>query len=373
MASRRLEIQRLGPIREADVRLGDLTVLVGPQASGKSIFLETLKLALDSGPVKMKLEVAGFDWGKDERALADLFYGEGMRSIWQRDTEIRWQGKETSLKKLAAGRYHNEKCFYIPAQRVLAFSREGWFRPFSEFRPGDPFVVREFSDKIRMLVEGESGALFPQSNRLKKEIRDLLQRGIFGEYRLEVAKSGAQKRVVMKSGEGELPFMVWSTGQREFIPLLLGLYQLMPPAKRSRHKEIEYVVIEEMEMGLHPQAIEAMLFVVLELMSLGYRVCLSTHSVEVLNMVWALGRIQEHGDAADLLNLFRLPKTAGPSKVAEASMRKDIVTYYFDRKGPVKDISGLSLEESIEAGADWGGLTSFASRAAEVVGEVLSR
>lgn len=42
-----LNLRNLGPIREADLTFGDLTVLTGPQASGKSIALQVLKLAID--------------------------------------------------------------------------------------------------------------------------------------------------------------------------------------------------------------------------------------------------------------------------------------------------------------------------------------
>ena len=43
----RLTVTKVGPIDAADVEFGDLTVIVGPQATGKSIFLQTLKLLLD--------------------------------------------------------------------------------------------------------------------------------------------------------------------------------------------------------------------------------------------------------------------------------------------------------------------------------------
>lgn len=41
---KKLSINNLGPIRNAEVGFGDLTVLVGPQATGKSLFLQILKL-----------------------------------------------------------------------------------------------------------------------------------------------------------------------------------------------------------------------------------------------------------------------------------------------------------------------------------------
>jgi len=77
--------------------------------------------------------------------------------------------------------------------------------------------------------------------------------------------------------------MVWSAGQREFVPLLLGLYWFASPTKVKRRGGIRWVMIEEMEMGLHPKGIEVMLFIILDLLWRGYRVCLSTHSPHVLD------------------------------------------------------------------------------------------
>ncbi len=44
-----LRIERVGPIGQAEIRFGDLTILVGPQASGKSIALQLFKLIHDTG------------------------------------------------------------------------------------------------------------------------------------------------------------------------------------------------------------------------------------------------------------------------------------------------------------------------------------
>ena len=42
-----LEIHDFAQIRDATIELGDLTVLVGPQATGKSLALQLLKLCVD--------------------------------------------------------------------------------------------------------------------------------------------------------------------------------------------------------------------------------------------------------------------------------------------------------------------------------------
>jgi len=45
----RLRIENFGPIVEAEVEFGDLTVFVGSQATGKSLFLQIFKLLQDRG------------------------------------------------------------------------------------------------------------------------------------------------------------------------------------------------------------------------------------------------------------------------------------------------------------------------------------
>ena len=148
--------------------------------------------------------------------------------------------------------------FFIPAQRVLSL-RDGLTRPFTDYRAGDPFVVREFSQILHDLVQTEfnrTPELFPKRNRLTKNFRDLIDRDIFRGFGLKISED-IQKHIVLSSpsSESELPFLVWSAGQREFVPLLLGLYWLMPPGKVARRSKLKWVVIEELEMGLHPNAI----------------------------------------------------------------------------------------------------------------------
>jgi hypothetical protein len=273
--------------------------------------------------------------------------------------------------------------FFIPAQRVLTLGK-GWPRPFTDFSAGDPFVVRDFSEKIRVLMETEIGAeglLFPQTRRLKREIRKLLLKTVFAKFWLRVDKHGLQRRLVLQpsrrslsdESQQSLPFMVWSAGQREFVPLLLGLYWLLPPTKVSRRGDIEWVVIEELEMGLHPKAISTVLLLVLDLLSRGCRVCLSTHSPHVLDVVWALNVFKEHGGTPrTLLRLFDVEATQTMRSMAEKVLKKDARVYYFDQaSGETCDISSLypGSEEAAEAG--WGGLTEFSGRVADAVAEVV--
>jgi predicted ATPase len=50
-----LELNNIGQIKKAKVTFGDLTVLVGNQATGKSLFLQMYKLTQDIGFIKNEL------------------------------------------------------------------------------------------------------------------------------------------------------------------------------------------------------------------------------------------------------------------------------------------------------------------------------
>jgi hypothetical protein len=179
----------------------------------------------------------------------------------------------------------------------------------------------------------------------------------------------------LKHGEHEaLPFTVWSAGQREFVPLLLGFYQLLPPAATGRRLGLEWAVIEEMEMGLHPQAISSVLLLVLDLLSRDYRVCLSTHSPHVLDLVWALRVLRERGGQVDdVLDLFGLRTDAQTKPLAEAALNKTAGVYYFTRQGMVRDISRLDPAAEDDSESGWGGLTEFSSQVGEIVSKVAAR
>jgi hypothetical protein len=380
MKTKTLKIRNLGQIQEANLSFGDLTVLVGPQATGKSIAVQLLKLMVDAGKIQEEMGRYGIDWSGKLPDFIDAYLGEGMRSIWKPgESGVSWDGKAVSLEQLAARKRTNkdENLFFIPAQRVLAL-RDGWPRPFTDYSPGDPFAVREFSEKLRVLVEKEfSGeSLFPQPKRLKKEFRDMLERDVFSKFSLKIDKVHSQKRLVLGEGKGEdgLPYMVWSAGQREFVPLLLGMYWLMPPTKVSRRGKIEWVVLEELEMGLHPRAISVVLMMVFELVSRGYKVVLSTHSSQVLDAMWALKHLAENKAKPEaLLEVFCAPKTTGMLKLAAAIMKKTRRVHYFDREsGNTRDISDLdpSAEEDGESG--WGGLSEFSARANDAVARAVA-
>ena len=379
---RRIDAGGIGPITRAEIEFGDLTVFVGPQATGKSIVLQLLKLLVDRYAIHQELRRFSIEWRGDSEGenFLSLYFGEGMAGLWNPDYSALSADREgVDLIEYARGRRLNreEKLFFIPAQRVLSV-RDGATRPFTDYRYGDPYVLREFSEKLHQLIQNEfgpSGTLFPQRNRLNEALRRPLTEHIFGGFNLETEASQLQRRIVLRrGGEPPLPYLVWSAGQREFVPLLLGLYWLMPPSKTSRRGALERVVIEEPEMGLHPSGLSAVMNLVLELVRRSYRVSLSTHSPHVLDIVWALRFFQQNGgQAADVLKTLGLSSGRRTRELAESALASELRVYYFSRDGTVRDISDLDpgAEDQDEAG--WGGLTEFSGQVGDVVAEVAAR
>ena len=376
----RIKLTLLGQIHEADMSFGDLTVFVGEQASGKSILLQLMKLILDAGNITQTLKKHGFDWQKKTDNFLSLYFGEGMQTIWNPDeTKVTVDKVDFTPRKALSRRKKDENLFLIPAHRVVTL-KDGWPRAFTDYATSDPYVVKEFSEQLRLLMEAGLGsgerAIFPQEGRMNKTLRDVIGQSIFGDAEIRLDRSGLRKRIVLDVAGSQLPFMVWSTGQREFTPLLLGLYWLMPSGKARKKDNVNWVIIEEPEMGLHPQAISALLLIFLELLKRGYKVIISTHSAQILELVWAIRFIAKSKAApARLRQLLDLKASAYSNDLTETILdEKTFKTYYFSRQDGVvnvKDISTLDAEDPDEAVSDWGGLTLFSTKSADVVTEAV--
>ena len=80
----RLRVKNVGPIRTADVTPGDLTVFVGPQATGKSIFLQILKLLVDRDSIHDMIQSMSMSnhHQKEEQGIHLLENTERPSAIW---------------------------------------------------------------------------------------------------------------------------------------------------------------------------------------------------------------------------------------------------------------------------------------------------
>ncbi|MDC3953409.1 AAA family ATPase [Polyangium jinanense] len=387
---KRLQVRGFGPIQKGDVEFGDLTVLVGPQATGKSLFVQLFKAIQDAGAIEYELGEYGFDWSDGDDPVSDycgLYFGGGLETVIQTDTVVLRNGKPFDFRKVAVplrGTSLKETVCLIPAQRVLVL-QDGWPKPFMAYAAGDPYAIRKFSESLRKFMEDafrrpRSLSRFPQPMGLDAGLHAVVDASVYVGSKIVLEKEGMRKRIALKppGADFALPYNAWSAGQREFTPLLLGLYSLMP--WRSRAGDIDTVIIEEPEMGLHPQAIVSFGLLVLELLVRDYRVILSTHSPVVLDLVWAIRELSstapDNGVKAlcDIFNIDQL--TVSMPALLKSALQKKYRTYYFHptNSGVItEDISTLDPGSSDPSVAGWGGLSGFSGRIAQIVGEAVSR
>lgn len=375
-----LEVNNFGPIEKAKVNFGDLTFVVGPQASGKSLFLELLKYLLDKDFVLSDLKRYNYVVeNNNPKKILDLFFGEGMNEVFRENTEIFLNGEKQAINSLLTFNKENQKTeqlFYIPAQRILSIS-DGRPKNFMEFDVATPYVLRSFSETLRLYLQGGIGnaVIFPAGKRLKEALLNSFDENIFHGGKIVMEDVAGLRKFKMRIDSANIPFMTWSAGQKEFMPLLLAFYylscgdghQLM---KRGEHK---YVVIEEPEMGLHPQAIKSVILEILELIHNGLKVIISTHSTTLLDFAWAFNIIKGsscNNKTDAFYEMFDIAKDASNEHLFDSLLEKKISTVYFSRAGKYvtsTDISSLDAGNDNLDVSEWGGLSRFASKAAEIV------
>ena len=383
----KIEVEKLGHIKDSFVELGDFTVFVGPQGAGKTIMLETIKLIADGSVIKKDLKNRGYSVNDVDSTLK-LYYGRGISSTIK-DSVVKVNNDIVSFKFKSSKR-KDQAVFYIPAQRVITMS-DGWPMAFKNFVVDAPYVVKKFSDDLLYLMNQGLGKgetpIFPQKGRFKKELRDVLMHSIFWNSKLILGKEELKRRLELKfesrNEEISIPFMLWSAGQREFVPLLLGLYYLMPSGKTSKRKDIDWLIVEEPEMGLHPKGIAAVILILFELLRRGYKILISTHSQAVLGILWMLSYIKKayrkfgpEFDYRQFLKKYFGVRGYGIDNIWDDVILREFKVYFFDINAKdnsviVKDISNLDVVDTDEF-SEWGGLIEYSSKSIEIVSDIIS-
>ena len=153
-----LQIEDFGPIKSLDIQLGDLTILLGPQASGKTLFLQMLKLLVDKDHVVQNLEKYNYVIDRQPDKILNYYYGDNLSSMWSQDTIIK--ADEQTYKKDCLIKEEEtdakEQLFYIPAQRILSIS-DGRPKNFMEYDIYSPYILRNFSETLRLFFQKNMG------------------------------------------------------------------------------------------------------------------------------------------------------------------------------------------------------------------------
>lgn len=308
-----------------------------------------------------------------------------MSKLFKEETEIYWGNENFSPQELLntliqqkASEKTKETVFYVPAQRILSIA-DGRPKNFMEFDWETPYVLRRFSETLRVFIQGGLGnpdTIFPMKNRLKEDVRNSINQTIFHDAKVVIDQAGNQRKMKLEIDNLRIPFMAWSAGQKEFMPLLLGIYCLSgPPTQVVNKEDYEWVIIEEPEMGLHPRAIQSVLLEIIELMKNGYKVIVSTHSTIFPEFVWAFNNLRGLPNRCfktAMNEMFELSADSTAANLFDRLKDKNIKTYYSAKgtsEGGVTfaDISTLdALSEDTDV-SEWGGLSSFAGKSSEIV------
>ena len=372
-------IHNLGPIRNVDINFGDLTFFVGPQASGKSLTLEALKFIEDRDSIIATLDKYNYIIGHDPQRILNVYFGEGLSKIWSDETCLELDGRALTLKDVAKKAQEKESSiFYVPAQRIVCMG-DGFPKFFNDFSFTTPYVLRDFSEILRTFVQfGMSGksTIFPIKERLKNIQKAAFDKSIFHKGEVTLSETAGQRKMFLEVDGLSIPFMAWSTGQKEFMPLLLAFYCLSgPPSKVVKRDKYSTVIIEEPEMGLHPKAIESILLQICELISAGYKVIVSTHSSLFIEFAWAFNTLKATGMGklhSALCDLFKVSNSSSIGKMLYNFVEKSVRTYFFSQSeehGAItaKDISSLDVMSDEMDLSEWGGIMVFSTRSNAIV------
>lgn len=155
----KFQISNFGPIKNLDVELGDLTILLGPQASGKTLFLQLAKLIVDKDYIVQNLLKYNYVIDGDSDKVLNYYFGDRLSSMWKNCTMVKVDGEAFEKCSLlnAENADAKERLFYIPAQRILSIS-DGRPKNFMEFDISSPYVLRNFSETLRLFFQHGMGS-----------------------------------------------------------------------------------------------------------------------------------------------------------------------------------------------------------------------
>ena len=129
-----IKLLGFGPICSANVQLGDITILIGPQASGKTLFLQMIKLLIDKDYIVQTLSRYNYVTDKQPDQILNYYLGDHLSTMWTKDTVVEADGKKYKKGFLLNTKEDDvhERLFYVPAQRILSIS-DGRPKNFMEY------------------------------------------------------------------------------------------------------------------------------------------------------------------------------------------------------------------------------------------------
>lgn len=369
----RLKINRFGPIEKADIEIGDMTIFVGPQASGKTLAAQLLLAFEDTLPIAREMRKFAMFIGGTNDFWDAYFTKEAREQYFSDNTHITYGEVNLENPKIDAKGYRkSHRTLYIPSERAsLIFN--GFPMPFQSLPPSIPFPVRFFSEFLASKLRDVSlnNEVFPKEYRFRQTLRNFLHSNLLmgTSFRIELNERTRTKEIRGIINDKNFHFDTLSAGLRESFPILFAIQELW------RHHFDMFLIIEEPEINLHPNAIKTIMTLLMYIVRGKHKVVITTHSPYILELIQFFTLAAEKYKAerkkgkrprsvsncvAKFLGLHGIRNM----KIADfLPINKTIKVHFFDRSDNsltrVKDISNLSEDDK------WGGLSSFTADVAD--------
>ena len=209
---KRLIIRNIGPLKNVEIELAKVNVIVGPQSSGKSCIL---KIACYCAWVEKKIELAqsAEEFMKEDFFVKELVRFHKLKGYFKKNSYIGYESNYTRFSYDAetkgfqfewkAGRwdYRRPKVSYIPAERNLVAAIPNWFD------------VKFYDDNIQSFM-----ADWDRARRAYTEQLEILNLGV--SYKYDEKKNTDQVEV---DEDTTLELTNTSSGLQSLIPLYVHL------------------------------------------------------------------------------------------------------------------------------------------------------
>lgn len=357
----RLIIRNFGPIREAEIEVRDLTVFVGPQATGKSLaaqalfFLSEIQDFFDVVPqdaeTPTQAAVSIMEWWFGNKTSAYASSGTILR--WESTLldnepiyEIQWNDTGVVLSRALAEKLQTRhgprspyflvpRNIYIPGGRTLYSFVPPYARSFVRIARDWPGYVLTFYETLGSVIKHLWELQMPDGSRQLTFFESSAPFDFdFCRQRIETIFKGQVRygpdTVALNIGQQLLSAVTIASGQMEIWPLwaILEAVSLNPLSGFQ-------ICIEEPEAHLHPNAQRTVMEIIAHLASAGGQFLLTTHSPYIVYAVNNFLMAQKVLDAGG-----PLPATI-PQKAALHS--NEVAAYRFSDDGLVYDIMDREL------------------------------
>ncbi len=355
----KLKIQKFGPIQKADIEVRDLTVFVGPQATGKSMaaqllyFLSGVEDTL-LGPPGISAMIREHDTQWDIGAITNsaLYWwlGEKLTNYVDKGTKLAWGFEHSDdfciswddqlhlevgaafasrIKSYLLGIEDDHPPFpyktqiYIPAGRSLYSYLPPALALLTVRDEQFPGYIRKFYSVLEQAIRdvakaGKSGL---QADPLIKSMQARIRSTMKGDLRYE-----AHGNVLLKIKGKAFSPQAFASGQMEIWPFFATLQSQVLANKIEKTR----FYIEEPEAHLHPGAQLKVLEIIASAVQRGAKVLITTHSPYVLYA------INNFLTAAEVIATHQALPAGMDEDTALPHTR--VAAYRFTHGGSVRDI-----------------------------------